>query len=212
MPVASGTIARSGPIDPSLAASVRMPWRAHGRHYRSKQCSAADSNHPRRFATTAPAPGGTRRRRFVPPVYPTLSLPRLSHTYRRQLTLLRSILNWPDTRLPTVVQSSLDDAGAGSVDRLELSAARSKSAIHRQQQPLPDSAVGACEGSGLFHSGARRQADRPRLAPTLWLQADAAGNSRRYGSIPRNLLSRCQLELCWRNFRARPDGSTSSKG
>src|SRR5439155_2209989 len=142
---ASGKIARSWSSDPSLTASVRMQWRALGRHHRSKQSSAADSNHPRRFATTAPAPGGTRRRRFVPPVYPTLSLPRLSHTDRRQLTLLPSIRNWPDARLPTVVQSSLDNAGAGSVDRLELSAARSELAIHRQQQPLPDSPVGACE-------------------------------------------------------------------
>src|SRR5207247_6683730 len=209
MPATSGTITRSGRIEPSAAVSVRPTRRAHSRHYRSKRCSTADSNHGRRFATTPPAPSRIQRWRFVPPVHPTLSLPRLSHTHRRQLTLLCPIRSWPGARLPSMVESSLDNGGAGSVHWLELSTARSELAIYRQQQPLPDFAVGAREGTGIFHSGARLPPDRPRLVPTLWLQADAPGDSRRSCSIPRNLLSCCQLDLCWRNFRTRTDGSPS---
>src|SRR5947199_54061 len=100
--------------------------------------------------------------------------------------------------------------GARSVDWLELSTARSELAIYRQQQPLPDFAVGAREGTGIFHSGARHLSTRPRLVPTVWVQADAAGEPRRCSPVPRNLLSRCQLDLCWRNFRTRADGSPSS--
>ncbi len=81
--------------------------------------------------------------------------------------------------MSAVDQPGLEDGGSRPVDRLERGSARAQLAIHRQQQPLSDSAMGAGEGTGVHDPGPLRPSGSSRLAPALWLHAAVTGNTRR---------------------------------
>src|SRR5207249_9728102 len=65
-------------------------------------------------------------------------------------------------------------------------------------------------GFGIFDSVAIRQTDASGLASALRILALITRNSGGCGALHRNLLSRRELDLSWRNFWSRPDGSASS--
>src|SRR5260370_52399 len=62
------------------------------------------------------------------------------------------------TGLPAVDIACLEDAGSGCLGRLERRTAATQPAIHRQQRPISDPAMGTQRGIGQQDSGAERAA------------------------------------------------------
>jgi len=95
------------------------------------------------------------------------------------------------------------------LERLERARAGPPAPVHRQQQPVPDPALGASEGAGQQDPGPLRPPTASGLAAPLWLPAAVAGNAGGCPALRRNLLPGGELDPAGRNPGARPDGSAS---
>src|SRR5207249_495684 len=103
----------------------------------------------------------------------TLSLPALPRSLRRPCALPGAFGAFSGARagLPAVDLTGLETGGARPLDWMERRAAGAQSAIHRQSQPLPDTALGAGEGLGEQDSVALCPPTAGRLGKALWLPA-----------------------------------------
>src|ERR1035437_7178012 len=94
------------------------------------------------------------------------------------------------------------------MDRLVDEATRCGLAVHRQQQPFSDLALGPRSAPGQPYSCANCPAHRCRLAKALPPRHSPAGNLRATGPIPGHLLPGGQLDSGGSNYR--PDASESA--
>src|ERR1035437_6937411 len=88
------------------------------------------------------------------------------------------------------------------MDRLVDGAPRCGLAVHRQQQPFSDLALGVGAPFGQPYSGANCPAHRGRLAKALPPRPSPAGNLRATGPIPGHLLPGGQLDSGGSNYRS----------
>ena len=100
-------------------------------------------------------------------------------------------------RLLGMVLRSASPGQSRPLHRLERGSAAPEHPLHRLQHAVPDPAVGAGGASGVAHPGAMVARNQRGLAANVRTSDLLSGNIRGSGAIPRNLLSRGQLVICW---------------
>jgi len=98
------------------------------------------------------------------------------------------------------------------LDRLERARAGPQAPVHRQQQPVPDPALGASEGAGQQDPGVVCAPTARGLAAPLRVPASVIGDPGGRPAVRRYLLSGRQLDRAGRNHRAGPDGPAPPGG
>src|ERR1035441_5780276 len=210
MPPVAGGIVRPRAAEPAVVTRYQAPRRASSAADGAQRCASG----PGWFGgsiRTAPHRVVARRRRRQPTVSgipSAVPLPGLSRAVRRPSSLPGAFraLSGTGAGLLVVDLASLENGGAGPVDRLECPAAGSQSAVHRQPQSFPDPALGTGKGFGEQDPGALRPPGSGGLGNALRLSAFIAGNLGGWRAVSGNLLSGSQLDPPGGNARARSHG------
>src|SRR5213593_3914632 len=207
MPLAAGTSPASWILNASSIAAIRPP-RSTPRVGRAG-ASTTHSRDDRGTGALTCEFGGRIRKSSVASAHRSVPLSGLACPLRGSVAVLCEIRRWPHPGLPVMDQSRLEDRGTRLLDWLESGTTPSQSSVHRQQWTLPDFAFRSRQRTRLHDPGALGSTASSRLAYALRIYTAVIGDPGRCRKIPRNLLSRCQLDLFGPDDRWVQKGSTS---
>src|SRR5256884_3450119 len=150
MPADAGTVVRSGPAEFTGVAPHQAARAAGGTADGAQRSTNGDERFGRTVRASAVAVAGRRgrgRQRVVPGVPGPLSLPALPRSVRRPPALPGAFRALSGTRagMSAVDLAGLETGPARPLDWMERRATGAQSAVHRQPQSLPDTALGAGE-------------------------------------------------------------------